>query len=129
MVNLLKDGAIVLTIKNIRTLIFGGGLLTADEGGKFLLNYMTESRDKSEDGLVHTFKLKSDIVFSDGTPLTADDIVFTYEFFLDQDNLLAAGGSSSLNEYLDTVEKVDDLTIKFTVKEKFYTTDSSVFYV
>ncbi|QUI24339.1 ABC transporter substrate-binding protein [Vallitalea pronyensis] len=113
--------------KNIRTLIFGGGLLTADEGGKFLLNYMTDSRDMSEDGLEHTFTLKSDIVFSDGAPLTADDVLFTYEFFLDQDNLLGAGGSSSINEYLESVEKMDDLTIKFKVKEKFYTTDSSVF--
>lgn len=112
---------------NVRTLVFGGGLLTADEGGQFLLNYMTESREKADDGLVHTFKLKSDIVYSDGTPMSADDVVFTYNFYLDQEKMVEAGGSSTLNEYLDTVEKVDDLTVKFTVKEKFYTTDSSVF--
>ncbi|MDO5121514.1 MAG: peptide ABC transporter substrate-binding protein [Erysipelotrichaceae bacterium] len=32
----------------------------------------------SEDGLTHTFKLREDAVWSDGTPLTANDFVYSY---------------------------------------------------
>ena len=36
----------------------------------------------SDDGLTYTFSLKDGIVFSDGTPLTADDVKFTFERIL-----------------------------------------------
>lgn len=32
----------------------------------------------SDDGLVHTFKIREDAVWSDGTPLTANDFVYAY---------------------------------------------------
>lgn len=37
----------------------------------------------SEDGLIHTFRLRDDIVWSDGTPLTSDDFVFAMRRILD----------------------------------------------
>jgi len=33
----------------------------------------------SDDGLIWKIELRNDIVFSDGTPLTADDVIFTFE--------------------------------------------------
>ena len=39
----------------------------------------TENGGISEDGRTLTFKLRDDIVWSDGEPITADDFVFTYE--------------------------------------------------
>lgn len=118
---------------NVRKLVFGGastaqaGLMTSDEGGKIILNSIVESRTTSEDGLTHTFKLKPGLLYSDGTPLNADDVVFTYEFYLDAEALTEAGGSSSLPEYLESVKKVDDLTVELKTKEKFYATDANVF--
>lgn len=35
----------------------------------------------SEDGLQYTFLLEEDVQFHDGQPFTADDVVFTYEYF------------------------------------------------
>lgn len=32
----------------------------------------------SADGLTHTFKLRTDVKFHDGRPLTAKDVVYTY---------------------------------------------------
>jgi len=37
----------------------------------------------SEDGLSLTYTLRSDVVFEDGTPLTAEDVVFTYDLIAD----------------------------------------------
>lgn len=33
----------------------------------------------SEDGLTYTFNLRQGVTFSDGSPFTAEDVVFTYE--------------------------------------------------
>jgi peptide/nickel transport system substrate-binding protein len=118
---------------NIRQLVFGGasteaaGLMTSTEGGEIVENSIVESREKSDDEIVHTFKLKPDLVYSDGSPLTADDVIFTYNFYMDTEALTAAGGTSSLQEYVDKIEKIDDLTIKFTLKAKYYASDSLVF--
>lgn len=116
---------------SIRKLVFGGastspaGLMTSNEGGQIVLNSIVEKRDISDDGLVHTFKLKPDMVYSDGTPLDADDVVFTYEFYMDKEALGNAAGSSDKAEYIDSVKKVDDLTVEFTMKQKFYATDAT----
>lgn len=37
----------------------------------------------SPDGLTITFQLRENVTFSDGQPLTADDIVFTFNFIMD----------------------------------------------
>jgi len=43
---------------------------------------VTVNRD-SEDKTVYTWKLREDVKFSDGRPLTADDVIFTYYTLLD----------------------------------------------
>lgn len=40
---------------------------------------------ENEDTTVYNFKLRDDIVFSDGEPLTADDIIFTMYVYADND--------------------------------------------
>ncbi len=44
---------------------------------------IAESWEVSEDGLHFKFKLRPNVTFSDGTPLTADDVAFTYRFIMD----------------------------------------------
>jgi peptide/nickel transport system substrate-binding protein len=39
---------------------------------------IAESWSVADDGVTWTFKLRKDVVFNDGTPLTADDVVFTW---------------------------------------------------
>jgi len=36
---------------------------------------------QGEDETVYNFKLRDDVTFSDGEPLTADDLIFTYYVF------------------------------------------------
>ena len=64
----------------------------------------------SEDGLTWTFHLRNDVHFTDGEPLTASDVVFTF--------LTAGKSQSSLDlTFLDTAEAPDDYTVVFTLKK------------
>ncbi len=66
------------------------------------------------DGDVWTFKLRKDIKFSDGTPFTADDVLFTYDRVPKVPN-----SPSSYALYLstiDTVEAVDPHTVRIKTK-------------
>ena len=51
--------------------------------------------DKEKDQTVYGAKIRDDLKFSDGEPLTADDIIFTYYTYLDP----AYVGSTSLSSY------------------------------
>lgn len=75
---------------------------------------MAESIEESEDGLTYTAKLREGIKFHDGEPLTADDVVFTYSIPLSDDY---DGPRKSYFEALESVEKVDELTVKFHLKQ------------
>ncbi len=61
-----------------------------------------------------TWKLKDGLKWSDGTPVTSADAVFTAEYCMHPE-----GGCAQLSKYegVDKVEAVDDLTIKVTFKE------------
>lgn len=68
----------------------------------------------SEDNTTVTWKLKEGILWSDGTPFTAKDVAFTYQFITTPEV-----GATSGEFYGDvqTVEAVDDLTVKVTFKQ------------
>lgn len=51
--------------------------------------------DTATDKSTYTVKLREDIVFSDGTPMTADDLIFTYYVLLDPSYI----GATTLNSY------------------------------
>ena len=61
-------------------------LLWRDGSGE-LLPWLAESHRESEDHLTHTFQLRDGVKWSDGRPLTADDVVFTFEYYAKQDTL------------------------------------------
>lgn len=66
----------------------------------------------SEDYLTYTVTLKEGLLWSDGTPLTAADFVFTYQMIEDSNNNFLQAGA--IAEALETIELVDDLTFRLT---------------
>lgn len=66
----------------------------------------------SEDFLTYTVKLKDGLLWSDGTPLTAADFVFTYQMIEDPANNMLQG--SSIREALESVEQIDETTFTLT---------------
>ncbi|OGN99104.1 MAG: hypothetical protein A2Z71_10965 [Chloroflexi bacterium RBG_13_50_21] len=53
-----------------------------------------------------TWKLRQDIKWSDGTPVTADDVVFTYNAVIDPETGFWIPGI----DYVDSVDKIDEYT-------------------
>lgn len=77
---------------------------------------LAESWEASPDATEFTFKLRAGVTFHDGSPLTADDVVATYEAILNPDIPAAA---TSVLDMIETVEAIDDLTVRFTLKAPF----------
>lgn len=70
----------------------------------------------NEDFTEWTVGIRQGIKWSDGEDLTADDVVFTFNMIMENS---AIGASAALNQYMESCEKVDDYTVKFTMKESF----------
>ena len=99
--------------KDISSLIFSG-LLAYDVHGE-LTPDLARDYTVSEDGKVYTFALRNDVVWHDGQPFTADDVLFTIESM--QDPLYKSPRTFSFRGI--TVKKLDDFTVQFTLEEPF----------
>ncbi|HSJ58757.1 MAG TPA: peptide ABC transporter substrate-binding protein [Anaerolineae bacterium] len=76
----------------------------------------TDNGGVSEDGLMVTMNLRDDIVWSDGTPITAEDFVFTYQMIMDPNNTVV---SQYPYDQLVSVEAPDERTVVMTFSEPF----------
>jgi ABC-type transport system substrate-binding protein len=70
----------------------------------------------TEEGKVITMKLRDDIVWSDGTPITAEDFIFTYQMTIDPKNTVA---SAYPYDQMTSVEAPDEHTVVITFAEPF----------
>lgn len=70
----------------------------------------------SADGTVITLRLRDDIVWSDGTPITADDFIFTYDMFVADSNAVT---SRSPYDRVTSVEAPDPRTVVVTFAEPY----------
>ncbi len=70
-----------------------------------IIGQLADSWEISEDGLQYTFHLNENAVFSDGTPITAEDVKFSTEYIRDE-----CENWAWLYEDLDEVEVVDEHT-------------------
>ncbi|ETT83072.1 ABC transporter substrate-binding protein [Viridibacillus sp. FSL R5-0477] len=75
-----------------------------------VVNDLATSYKVSEDGKVWTVKMREDVKFSDGEPLTSADVVFTFETAINNGSVVDLNG-------MVKVEAVDDYTVEFTLKE------------
>ena len=72
----------------------------------------------SPDSLTFTFKLRPNLKFSDGSPLTADDVVFTYGLmYLPETKDFVSRYRSDLEGYIQSVTATDPQTIVFKMSK------------
>jgi peptide/nickel transport system substrate-binding protein len=72
---------------------------------------LAESFELADDLKSITFTLRDGLKWSDGEALTADDVVFTYDYL----KKFPALDFISVSALLDSVEKVDDRTVRFNL--------------
>lgn len=73
-----------------------------------------ENGGVAADGKSVTWKLKQGIQWSDGEPFTANDVRFTYQFITNPE---VKAESSSAYEVVESVEVLDDYTVKINFKD------------
>ncbi|MGZ8595943.1 MAG: ABC transporter substrate-binding protein, partial [Actinomycetota bacterium] len=68
----------------------------------------------SDDGMEFTYTIRDDVVWSDGTPLTAEDVAFTLNLYKDNNAYLPQNYLTLID---GDVELVDETTVRWRTKE------------
>ncbi len=109
----LRTGLVTYNDKNEPVAQIAKELPTAANGGV------------SADGKTITYKLRDNVKWSDGTPLTADDYVFTWQMAMNDKNLVTS--RAPWDTYVDKVEAPDKTTVVVTFKEPYAPYLASIF--
>lgn len=79
----------------------------------------------SADGTTIVYKLRDDVVWSDGEPVTADDFVFTYDMIMSDANVVQS--RYPYEDYVTSVTATDPQTVTVTFSEPFAAWLTTVF--
>ena len=93
-------------------------LITRDPDTLEWRGLVAEDWSISADGLTITFRLRRDVNFSDGEPLTARDIAFTFAFIMNE--AIAAPRSRAYLSKIERVTALDDHTVEFVFAEPYF---------
>lgn len=92
------------------------GLLRMTESGEAVAD-LADSWEISDDGTIYTFTLVEGVKFHDGTDLTADAVVTSFERLLEEDRNTSA--TAYFKPIVADVEAVGDMQVRFTLNEPF----------
>ena len=79
---------------------------------------LAKSWTVSEDGLTFVFKLRDGLFFSDGEPLTAEDVAFTFRFIMTE--AIQAPRERAYYSKIKSVQALDPHTVKFQFVEPYF---------
>jgi len=106
--------AISDTDRDLTALIYSGLMKATPEGD--LIEDLAKSFDVSDDGLVYTFEIREDAIFHDGTPVTADDVVFTIK--MAQSDLLKSPRRAAWDSV--RVTRVNNRVVAFGLERPYF---------
>ena len=98
--------------KDMSSLIYSG-LMKYDDGE--IVGDLAETYTISDDGLIYDFKLRDNVRFHDGMPLTTDDVEFTIQKI--QDSELKSPRKGDWRDV--TVNKINEKEIQFVLKQPY----------
>ncbi len=105
--------AITRVDQDVTALIYSGVMRIGSDG--VLTPDIAESVTVSDDGLTYNIIIRKDVVFHDGTPLTARDVSFTYELIQNPDLKSPLKGN-----WADvSVEQVNEYELNIVLKEAY----------
>lgn len=79
-----------------------------------IIPWLAKSWEMSDDGLTYTFKLAENVKWHDGQAFTAEDVVFSYNYY--KTHPFNWNGDIS---QINNIEKIDDLTVAFHLNHKY----------
>jgi ABC-type transport system substrate-binding protein len=89
----------------------------------YKLNYVpllaAAAPDTSADGLTWTIKLKTGVLFHDGSEMTSADVKFTYDLHLSKNCRGNPDACSSISDNVASVDAPDPSTVVFHLKQKY----------
>ncbi len=105
--------AITRVDQDVSALLYSGVMRIGTDGA--LTPDIAESVTASEDGLTYNIIIRKDVTFHDGTPLTARDVMFTYELIQNPDLKSPLKGN-----WADVrVEQVNEYELNIVLKEAY----------
>jgi peptide/nickel transport system substrate-binding protein len=91
-------------------------LVNVDPNGKIIPGLATALPEQPDDK-TYIFHLRQNVKFHNGKPFTADDVVWTFDRLLGKFPDLQSTQAARFGGQIASVEKVDDATIKITMKQ------------
>jgi ABC-type transport system substrate-binding protein len=101
--------------KDLSQLVFSG--LTKYNPHTGLIEDDIATSEKSKDNLTYTFTILADAKWHDGTAVTSDDVVFTYETVIKGESFKNTGLKQTFEDV--KVEKVDERIVKFKLSSPY----------
>ena len=99
------------------------GLYGMDEAGEGYYEELADGVTISDDGLVYTIPLREGVTFQNGEPLTANDVVFSYERAMKNSRF------NYLTSPIEEVKAIDENTVEFTLNQPYSAIDHTFFSI
>lgn len=93
--------------------------------GSFKLS-LAESVTVSDDALTYTYKIRDDVKWHDGEPLTAEDVVFTYYLYQNTEGYPWMG---DYTYYFENIEATDNNEVVITLSEAIPNIDAQLVFL
>ncbi len=90
------------------------GMVNIDANGKIIPGLAT-NLPEHPDELTYIFHLRKDVIFHNGKPFRADDVVWTFDRLMGKFPNLASTQAARFKQQIARVEKVDDSTVKIVL--------------
>ncbi len=94
------------------------GLITRDPDTLEWTGLIAKDWTISDDGLIITFNLRNDVYFSDGEPLDSSDVVFSFDFIMNEK--IQAPRHRAYLEKIQSVTADGPYKVIFTFKEPYF---------
>lgn len=94
--------------------------------GSFTLT-LAESVERSDDGLVYTYKIRDGVKWHDGQPLTAEDVAFTYNLYKDTPEYPYLNGYYT--PYFSSIEATENNEVVLTLTEAIPNIESQLVFL
>lgn len=122
----LNPGLAILTESYIIFELVYDSMYELNLDGSYTLN-LADSVERSDDGLVYTFKIKDGIKWHDGKPLTAEDVSFTYNLYKDTPEYPYLNGYYT--PYFESIEATANNEVILTLNEAIPNIESQLVFL